>query len=182
MFLKDFTGQSVSLDSFDDLPFSYMMAFLDAACSDGCDDLDPKLSMDLAESNLPLLERFCSSLNNLSLSQVQYKFQYEVELSKFEHPSQEDIQTKLETATERILLGELGCESGLRSDLKRKKTESGEFTMNDKAVSILENSEVDASCDFRVSARVSKTIDIGELKIVVGSSFVSCCLWCRFSS
>lgn len=122
IFLEDFSGRSLAFERFDDLPLSLVLIFYTAACSAGrdCDIDDPRVSLEHVGVSQGLLNVFCTSVKDVAVVQIDYKFQYS--MIRFEGgESTEQLigeddgiytNEKLEAATQLVLLDHFGCDLG----------------------------------------------------------------------
>jgi hypothetical protein len=132
IFLEDFSGRSLAFERFDDLPLSLVLIFYTAACSAGrdCDIDDPRVSLKHVGASQGLLVVFCTSVKDVAVVQIDYKFQYMIRFEGGESTEQliegEDdgiyTKKKLEVATQLVLLDNFGCDLGSQRRMRESLT------------------------------------------------------------
>jgi hypothetical protein len=130
LFLENFSQQPLYFDEFHELPLQLVLVFYTAACTGGrnCSTEEPKISLENVGVSKAFLHIFCSSVREVALIQINFKFQYQIRLASHQdhffvtengnsqHGEGEgELIRHLEHASELVLLKELGCvgESGL---------------------------------------------------------------------
>jgi hypothetical protein len=189
IFIEDISGRSLLFEVFDDLPLSLVLIFYAAACFSGreCSSEEPSISLEHVEPSDAMLAVFCTSVKDVAVLQIEYKFQYQVRYPGWlstENLLPGGAKDNLEEATQLVLLDHFGCESSQRRvkeelisdvikiDADRKvKWEQAHRSKRNRGLGrrTLEDSTRGmqgvgpSKCDFNVHARISDIFDLGKL-------------------
>ena len=198
-FLEDFSGRSLLFERFDQLPLSLVMIFFVAACTLGrdCRGENPTIDLDPQYMTRALSIIFCTAIKDVAAVQTEFRIQYTIRYEE-DLTAQEilrgvggsEIRTKLEQATEKVLLDDYGCDdwtqrrarefivadhimalfedSTLSSDLSSVYYDDSSSFSNQKDQSQEHEQAMERvlqtvgfpQCDFRVQARIIDMLDL----------------------
>jgi hypothetical protein len=114
-FLEDFSGRSLVFQDFLELPLSLILIFYTAACSSGrdCVNQEPVVSVEHVGVSQGLLAVFCTSVRDVVVVQINFRFQYQIRYQNgttLDQLLQGSLKEDVEQATELVLLNHFGCD------------------------------------------------------------------------
>eukprot|EP00429_Kryptoperidinium_foliaceum_P006656 CAMPEP_0176015422 /NCGR_PEP_ID=MMETSP0120_2-20121206/7331_1 /TAXON_ID=160619 /ORGANISM="Kryptoperidinium foliaceum, Strain CCMP 1326" /LENGTH=302 /DNA_ID=CAMNT_0017348395 /DNA_START=473 /DNA_END=1381 /DNA_ORIENTATION=+ len=118
LFLERYFDNPLHFDAFHEIPLQLVLVFYTAACTGGrnCHKEPPMISLDHLASTEAFLRVFCNSVKNVTVSQLVFSFQYQVQPDQSDtialstHTwSSLELTSRLNFATRHIILDTLLC-------------------------------------------------------------------------